>query len=98
MNLARCACVLVLAMASPAAAQMSPEQLAATFAYDARAPLDLQESRVETRAGIEVHALSYASPRGGRVPAFLVNPPGKGPFAGIVYMHCGQGYRSEFVA
>jgi dienelactone hydrolase len=32
------------------------------------------------------------------VPAYLVAPPGKGPFAGIAYMHWGQGNRSEFIA
>jgi dienelactone hydrolase len=74
------------------------EDLAATFAYDAKAPLAVEQAGVESRGGAAVHDLSFASPRGGRVPAYLVVPPGKGPFAGIVYMHWGQGNRSEFVA
>jgi dienelactone hydrolase len=81
-----------------AAAPLSPQQLATTFSYDAKGPLDVNELSKETRAGAEVHDLTYASPKGGRVPAYLVTPPGKGPFAGIVYMHWGQGNRSEFIA
>src|SRR5688572_4840310 len=91
-------CMLVLCWASPAAAQMSAEDLARDLWYDAKAPLEVKESRVETRAGVAVHDLTYASPMGGRVPAYLVAPPGKGPFAGVVYMHWGQGNRSEFLA
>jgi dienelactone hydrolase len=81
-----------------AAAPLSPQDLAAAFAYDVKAPLDVKEVSKETRAGAEVHDLTYASPKGGRVPTYLVTPPGKGPFAGIVYMHWGQGNRSEFIA
>ena len=77
---------------------MPLEELAKTFAYNAAAPLDVKEAGVEERAGASVHDLSYASPQGGRVPAYLVMPPGKGPFAGIVLMHWGQGNRSEFLA
>jgi len=45
-----------------------------------------------------VRDISYASPRGGRVPAYLVVPRGSGPFAGLVFVHWGQGNRSEFLA
>src|SRR4051812_42727407 len=83
---------MALAVAQPA------EDIEETFAYDAKAGLDVKEVGVETRGGVVVRDLSYASPKGGRVPAYLVVPPGKGPFAGIVYVHWGQGNRSEFVA
>ena len=89
---------MVLVLGLPAVAQMPLEELARTFAYDAAAPLDVKEVGVEQRAGASVHDLTYASPSGGRVPAYLVRPAGKGPFAGIVYMHWGQGNRSEFLA
>lgn len=59
----------------------------AHFEYDRAAPLDLQEHGVERRDGVAVHDVSYASPKGGRVPAYLVVPNGKGPFAAVVWGH-----------
>jgi dienelactone hydrolase len=55
--------------------------------YDHHASLDVQEVSVEKRADVSVHDLSYASPKGGRVPAYLVVPGGKGPFAAILWGH-----------
>jgi dienelactone hydrolase len=57
------------------------------FDYDASAPLDLEEAGVEHRGGVAVHDISYASPKGGRVPAYLVVPEGPGPFAAILWGH-----------
>jgi dienelactone hydrolase len=57
------------------------------FDYDQKAPLDIQEAGVEHRGDISVHDISYASPKGGRVPAYLVVPPGKGPFAAVLWGH-----------
>ena len=69
-------------------------ELVRMFEYDRSAPLDVQEKGVEQRDGVAVHDLSYASPGDGRVPAYLVVPPGKGPFAAIVFMHGAGGNRS----
>lgn len=55
--------------------------------YDASKPLDLQGTSVEQRGDVAVHDISYASPKGGRVPAYLVVPGGKGPFAAIIWGH-----------
>ena len=68
------------------------------FDYDATAPLEWEERSVETVDGVEVHDASYASPKGGRVPSFLLVHPAGGKKAGIVFMHWGQGNRSEFLA
>ena len=57
------------------------------FAYDQKAPLDIQEVGVEKRGDIAVHDISYASPKGGRVPAYLVIPAGSGPFAAVLWGH-----------
>jgi dienelactone hydrolase len=73
------------------------DELLKLFNYDPAAPLELKESKVEERAGSKVHDLSYASPKGGRVPAYLVVPPGKGPLAGLVFMHGGNGNRSSLL-
>jgi dienelactone hydrolase len=57
------------------------------FAYDPKAPLDAVTAGVETRGDVVIQDLSYASPKGGRVPAYLVVPVGKGPFAAVVWGH-----------
>src|SRR5713101_4331480 len=57
------------------------------FDYDQKGPLDVQEAGVEHRGEIAVHDISYVSPKGGRVPAYLVVPSGKGPFAAVIWGH-----------
>jgi dienelactone hydrolase len=57
------------------------------FDYDQKAALDIQEAGVEHRGKVAIHDISYASPKGGRVPAYLVVPEGKGPFAAIIWGH-----------
>ena len=55
--------------------------------YDQRAPLDLEETGTERRGGVSIHDISFVSPKGGRVPAYLVVPDGKGPFAAVLWGH-----------
>ncbi len=55
--------------------------------YDHHAPLDVREVSVEKWGNVSVHDISYASPKGGRVPAYLVVPDGKGPFAAVLWGH-----------
>jgi cephalosporin-C deacetylase-like acetyl esterase len=57
------------------------------FDYDQKSPLDVQEVGVEHRGDVAIHDISYASPKGGRVPAYLVVPSGKGPFAAVIWGH-----------
>jgi dienelactone hydrolase len=68
------------------------------FAYDASKPLNLTIGKTETVQGVSVSEIFYDSPKGGRVPGYFIVPPGKGSFAAIVYMHWGQGNRSEFLS
>jgi hypothetical protein len=63
------------------------EDLARNFDYDRSAPLDMKDSGEEDRGGVSVHDISYASPHGGRVPAYLVIPAGQGPFAAVLFGH-----------
>ena len=93
-------CLIPLATAGKAQAPPAPggatfEQLSRLYDYDRMAPLDVQEVGVETRGGIQVRDITYASPRGGRVTASLFAPPGKGPFAGMIFMHGGGGVRGQ---
>jgi dienelactone hydrolase len=58
------------------------------FDYDRSAPLGFRDRGPVNRGyPIQVRDVSYASPRGGRVSAFLVVPPGKGPFPAVLYLH-----------
>ena len=93
-------CLFLIALFSEVAvSQVKPfPELARMFDYDNKAPLDLKENKVEDKDGVKVHDITYVSPKGGRVTAYLVTPPGRGPFAGLVFMHWGFGYRSSFLA
>lgn len=67
------------------------------FDYDRLEPLDVQVVGSEERVGAIVQDITYASPKGGRVPAYLIMPQGEGTFPGLIFVHWGQGNRSEFV-
>jgi dienelactone hydrolase len=73
------------------------DNLKRMYDYDRNQPLDVQEKVLHERDGVKVYDLSYASPKGGRVTAYLVTPEGKGPFAGLVFGHWGPGNRTEFL-
>jgi dienelactone hydrolase len=74
-----------------------PADLAKPFDYDQKLALDVQIAKVYDRDHCKLFDLTYASPRGGRVPAYLVVPDGKGPFPAIVFGHWGNGNRTEFL-
>ena len=102
-RLARCLLLTIITglagTATLAAQEIKPfPELVRLFDYDNRAPLDVRENKVEDKSGVRVHDITYLSPKGGRVTAYLVTPAGRGPFAGVVFMHWGFGYRSSFLA
>ena len=43
----------------------------AHFDYDKKAPLGITEVGVEKRGNVAVHDITYVSPKGGVVPAYL---------------------------
>jgi dienelactone hydrolase len=58
------------------------------FDYDKTASLELKTINTAKRGDATVHDITYASPKGGVVPAYLVVPTrGKGPFAGVIWGH-----------
>jgi Tol biopolymer transport system component/dienelactone hydrolase len=64
------------------------------FDYDPKAALDIQEVGAgQHDAGFTTHDVSFASSKGGRVPAYLVVPDGPGPFAGLLLMPGSGGIR-----
>src|SRR5215207_681859 len=63
-------------------------ELVRHFDYDKSAPLELKTLGTEKRGEATVYDITYASPKGGLVPAYLVVPAkGKGPFAGVIWGH-----------
>jgi dienelactone hydrolase len=71
------------------------DQLRRLYDYDPKAPLDIRETTVQQQQGVQIHEITYVSPMGGRVPASVLVPPGKGPFAGIIFMHGGVSNRGS---
>ena len=57
------------------------------FDYDQKAPLNIKQIGVERRANATVYDITYDSPKGGVVPAYLVVPKGRGPFAAAIWGH-----------
>jgi len=88
--------LLSILLAGAATAQAAPD--VHLFDYDAKAPLDFRDQGAREVGGIRVHDIAYASPKGGSVPAYLVVPPGKGPFPAVIFVHWGQGDRTEFLS
>ena len=56
------------------------------FEYDPEFSLDIQEVSSRIEDGLSVSEITYASVKGGRVPATLIVPQEKGPLAGLVMM------------
>ena len=80
------ATVATFAAAIPA--QESFSELKKHFEYGEGTPaLAIAEVGVQDRGGVKVHEITYASPKAGRVPAYLVVPPGKERFAAILWAH-----------
>ena len=83
------------------------EEAVPLFDYDRTVPLDVKETSVTDHDGIAVHDITFAThdpqygfPIKGRTSAYLVTPPGTGPFAGVVFMHwlgSPNGNRDEFL-
>ncbi len=96
------AILLMLFLLEPVFAQDSYSLALKHFQYDAHTPLDIKEISVQSRAGVDVHDIIYASPAGGVVSAYLVVPNGEGIFAAILWGHwmmpnSPTANRSEFV-
>lgn len=90
--------LLVITACGIAFAQAKPiGELRKMFDYEQSLALDVKEVGVEDKSGISVHDISYASPKGGRVTAYLVVPLRKGKFAGVIFMHGRPGGRKTFL-
>ena len=68
-----------------AASQTGFEATARIFDYDAKQPLDIHDKIIGEFSDGTLHDITYASPKGGPVAAYLVVPKGKGPFAAVLF-------------
>src|SRR5256885_11622855 len=78
---------IVASGAFSARTQAQDPDLIRHFDYDQKAPLNLKQIGVQRRATATVYDITYDSPKGGVVPAYLVVPKGRGPFAAVVWGH-----------
>jgi dienelactone hydrolase len=90
-----CFPLLAVSVAAQSPPALDPDKV---FAYDASKPLNVKMGTTEEVEMMQVTEISYDSPKIGRVPGYLVVPPGGGPFGAILYMHWGQGNKSEWLA
>jgi cephalosporin-C deacetylase-like acetyl esterase len=67
--------------------RVQDSELVRHFDYDRQLPLEIKQIGVERRGDARVYDITYASPKGGVVPAYLVVPKGKGPFAAVIWGH-----------
>jgi cephalosporin-C deacetylase-like acetyl esterase len=81
----------------PGGGETSFPDLARQFDYDASRPLDVQGRVVAVREGATIYDITYASPSGDRVDAFLVVPTAPGPHPAVLFGHWGEGNRTEFL-
>jgi dienelactone hydrolase len=79
------------APAHPGTAEEYPKpsypDLLPRFDYDSKSGLDMRETDVQKRGNIRVIELNYSGANGDRVPAYLLIPPGNGPFPAILWGH-----------
>jgi dienelactone hydrolase len=95
----RIALVLMLVLVAGCGGGDSKPEARSPFDYDRDASLEFQDKgRVNRNYPIEIRDVSFASPTGDdEVTAFLVKPPGKGPFPGVILVHGAGANRQQLV-
>jgi cephalosporin-C deacetylase-like acetyl esterase len=78
--------IAVFFIGASASLAQDPELLR-HFDYDQHTPLNLKRIGVSHRQHADVFDITYDSLKGGVVPAYLVVPKGRGPFAAVIWGH-----------
>ena len=78
--------ILILLLAT-VCLRAQDDEMKRHFDYDRTAPLGIKTIGVQRRANATIYDITYDSPKGGVVPAYLVVPRGRGPFAAIIWGH-----------
>jgi dienelactone hydrolase len=88
-------------LSAPVSLAQDPELLS-HFDYDRTTPLNIRRIGVAHRERADVFDITYDSLQGGVVPAYLVVPKGRVPFAAVIWGHwywanSSMGNRKEFL-
>ncbi|MBV9626116.1 MAG: hypothetical protein JOZ14_19285 [Acidobacteria bacterium] len=88
---------LFFVLTAPAVVAQGYDELLRHWEYDRKAPLNIKQQTLQQRDGVRIYDMSFASPvdsrsaslgpNAGVVSAYLVVPPGLGPFPAIIYGH-----------
>ena len=62
-----------------------------------KSPINKEEIGVEYRNKIAIHDIAYDGVSQEKIRAYLVEPSGEGPFAGVIYVHPSPGNRETFL-
>jgi dienelactone hydrolase len=90
-------CFLALTLVACGGSESESKQGAEIYAYDESKPLALRDNGVvNENYPIKVRDVSFAGPSE-RVPAYLITPPGEGPYPAVIYLHGAGGDRLEMV-
>jgi predicted esterase len=73
------------------------EQLLPFFAYHSATPFDVTENGSRDEGGVTVRDISYMGESGQRVDAYLVVPPGDGPFPAVLFEHGMGDTRDQYI-
>ena len=68
------------------------------FEYNPGDPLDIKYISRTKQDDAWVHDITFASPRGGWVTAFLVTPTTEGRHPALIFAHAGNSNRTDFLA
>ncbi|HMI99975.1 MAG TPA: acetylxylan esterase [Gaiellaceae bacterium] len=71
--------------------------LDAPFAYDASKALVLKTAQTTRVGGVDVRDVSFKGAAGETIPAYLIVPPGKGPYPAVIYAHGSSGSRRDLL-
>jgi dienelactone hydrolase len=89
--------LLALGLAACGGSESASKRDAEIYAYDESKPLALRDNGVvNENYPVKVRDVSFAGPSE-RVPAYLITPPGNGPYPAVIYLHGAGGDRLEMV-
>jgi dienelactone hydrolase len=86
-RIVRCILLIGIFLISAPTLFAQDAELVRHFDYDQQTALALKQIGVQHREHANVYDVTYASPKGGVVSAYLVVPKGRGPFAGVIWGH-----------
>jgi dienelactone hydrolase len=79
--------IITVLLLSTSTSPAQDTELLRHFDYDQKTALGLKQIGVQHRAHADIHDITYNSLKGGGVPAYLVVPKGRGPFAAVIWGH-----------